>query len=66
LRQRNRNVIDAALEPKAITVALKLALSRGRQTPINVYGDGQSGARIVSTLEQLELGDGVPRKINAY
>ncbi|MHA6685328.1 UDP-N-acetylglucosamine 2-epimerase [Mesorhizobium sp. A556] len=66
LRQRNRNVIDAELVPDAITAALKLALARGRQAPINIYGDGQSGARIVSTLEQLALGNGAPRKINAY
>lgn len=66
LRQRNPNIIDAELEPGAITAALKLALARGRQTPVNVYGDGRSGVRIVSALEQLPLGDGAIRKINAY
>lgn len=66
LRQRNENVIDVELESVAIKTALKSALSRGRQTPINVYGDGQSGTRIVATLENLELSGGVPRKTNAY
>jgi len=66
LRQRNANVIDAAADSGAILSALRQAQLRGRMATTNAYGDGQTGQRIVSLLETLELPGKLMAKANEY
>lgn len=66
LRQRNANVIDASASAEEIDAALEKALFSARSSTTNVYGDGNSGARIVSLLETVDLGPQLLKKVNAY
>lgn len=65
-RERSANVIDVPPERKAIERAVSQALRSGRRRFDNVYGDGQSGPRIVKLLRTLSLDASVLAKTNAY
>ncbi len=58
-RVRSRNVLDVACEPKAITTALRQALSptfrETCRTIKNVYGDGHAGRAIAKCLAEISL-----------
>jgi GDP/UDP-N,N'-diacetylbacillosamine 2-epimerase (hydrolysing) len=66
LRQRNSNIIDTPAERSSIVAAIRRARELGRQSCINVYGDGRAGQRIIDTLENLELPGQLLNKANAY
>lgn len=66
LRERNANVIDAAVETNAISAAIEQALEHGRFEARNVYGDGQAVARIADLLCNLSLEPSILMKSNAY
>lgn len=54
-RERSTNVIDCSTETEDIVNSISLALLKGHQPTINVYGDGQSGDRIIHLLDNLDL-----------
>ena len=65
-RERSSNVCDVSTERSAISQALDNAIKSGK-TPIkNVYGDGQTGERIVNLLATLPLTAELLKKSNAY
>lgn len=66
LRQRNANTLDCEGDVASIRTALATALERGRFSPGNVYGDGQSGERIAGLLATLPLPASLLDKSNAY
>lgn len=67
LRERNANVIDAAVEANAISAAIEQALAHGRFEVCNLYGDGRAVERIVDLLCNLSLDDPfILMKSNAY
>ena len=66
LRERNAYVLDAEPLPEAIIQALHAALSQGRGTCENRYGDGRAGERIVQHLINLPLDPSFLEKFNAY
>lgn len=66
LRERNANVIDAAIESHAISIAIEKALTHGRFAARNVYGDGQAVTRIADLLRNLSLEPSILMKSNAY
>lgn len=66
LRERNPQVIDVPVQLSDLQAALKQALAWDRAEPANVYGDGQSAARIVQLLTTLPLDAAVLEKTNAY
>lgn len=66
LRERNANTVDAPLERDALLLALKALLNKGRLPPTNVYGDGQTAARIADLLAGLKLTPELMMKTNAY
>lgn len=55
LRERNANVLDAAVDQASIGQALHQALAGGRFPPVNRYGDGHAGPRIVEQLATLPM-----------
>lgn len=65
-RERNANVLDAGFDADDIASAVERSVSIGRYPIANVYGDGQSGARIVELLRTVELTPDLLRKINSY
>jgi len=66
LRERNANVIDAAVETNDISAAIDQALVHGRFEVRNVYGDGQAVERIADLLCNLSLEPSILMKSNAY
>jgi GDP/UDP-N,N'-diacetylbacillosamine 2-epimerase (hydrolysing) len=66
MRERNRNVIDVALEGDAIRSAVQQALRHGRFAPDNVYGDGRTADRVLELLATLALDRPSLEKNNAY
>lgn len=66
LRERNPNVVDVGNGAEAIAVALQAALSQGRWTCDNRYGDGRAGERIASLLSSLPLDASILEKTNTY
>lgn len=67
LRERNANVIDAALEVNAISFAIEQALAHGRFEVCNLYGDGHAVERIADLLCNLSLDNPfILMKSNAY
>jgi len=66
MRQRNANIIDAAIEPGTIGDAIAEALVMTRQPGQNIYGDGQAGERITHLLATYKLGPTLLAKTNAY
>jgi GDP/UDP-N,N'-diacetylbacillosamine 2-epimerase (hydrolysing) len=65
-RERNRNTIDCAADRAAVAGAIAASLAQGRYPPANVYGDGQSGARITHLLATLPIGADLLDKVNTY
>jgi GDP/UDP-N,N'-diacetylbacillosamine 2-epimerase (hydrolysing) len=66
LRERNANVVDVPLQTGPIRQAIVTALATPRREPVNVYGDGAAGARILSVLKNVSLDTAVRGKTNAY
>lgn len=60
-RLKPASVVDCALEPEAIRVALSLALAPDKKAAARaqpaMFGDGHAGARIVEILEHTDLAD---------
>ena len=56
-RLRNGNVLDCEPRQSAVASAVDEALSRGRQAPANVYGDGLTDARITTLLATFDFED---------
>ncbi|MDH5763290.1 MAG: UDP-N-acetylglucosamine 2-epimerase [Nitrospinota bacterium] len=65
-RERSGNVQDAPAEGGTISQALEKALQTGKKSFKNVYGDGQTGQRIVDLLLTLALTPDVLHKSNTY
>jgi GDP/UDP-N,N'-diacetylbacillosamine 2-epimerase (hydrolysing) len=66
LRERNANVIDVTTDAAEIGQAIRRALSGPKFDGRNVYGDGQSGPRIVNLLASVDLSELTGAKINDY
>ncbi|MFP9135995.1 UDP-N-acetylglucosamine 2-epimerase [Devosia sp. XGJD_8] len=67
LRERNANVVDVTTDPASIRAGIARGLALGRTDGTNLYGDGQSADRIVSTLRALDLmSPELLAKVNAY
>lgn len=66
MRERNANVQDVAIEVGAIRRALAAVPARAQPPHRNVYGDGQTGARIVDYLAAALLTPALLDKCNAY
>ena len=66
LRERSLNVVDVPLERAPILDAIAAVLKAGRQTVVNVYGDGAAAQRIASLLRVLPVDSALLAKINAY
>lgn len=65
-RERSSNVTDVVHDTAQITAAIVAALNRGRLPTVNIYGDGQAGARINDWLATLPLTPELLQKQNAY
>jgi GDP/UDP-N,N'-diacetylbacillosamine 2-epimerase (hydrolysing) len=65
-RERSGNVHDVPAERSAISQALAEAIKTGINPIKNVYGDGQTGKRIVNLLATLPLTADLLRKSNSY
>ncbi len=66
LRERNRNVIDAPPEQRAISDAVDDALSARRFERCNVYGDGHAADRITKLLATMSIDAEVMDKCCSY
>jgi len=66
LRERNANVMDVAARRDELVAGVERALAHGRYTLHNVYGDGQTGQRIVAWLLAADLSAGLLLKANTY
>jgi GDP/UDP-N,N'-diacetylbacillosamine 2-epimerase (hydrolysing) len=66
MRERNANVIDVPVEMKQIRKALLKAVSSARFAPVNLYGDGKTGKRIVELLATTQFTPELLAKCNAY
>lgn len=66
MRERNLNVADVVLNAAALDAAIGGALSNGRFTPHNVFGDGKTAPRIASLLAAVVLDKSLMEKTNAY
>ncbi|HEU5067766.1 MAG TPA: UDP-N-acetylglucosamine 2-epimerase [Sphingomicrobium sp.] len=56
-RLRNSNVIDADPDPVSLAAGIETALRQPRTAGENIYGDGQTDARVVEILANLDWGD---------
>lgn len=65
-RERSTNVVDVAIEGRAIVAAIERALAAGKREVTNVYGDGQASRRIAELLATIPLDAALLRKTNAY
>lgn len=65
-RERSGNVTDVPAECSTISQALAEAMKTGKNPVKNVYGDGQTGKRIVDLLMTLPLTADLLRKSNSY
>ena len=54
-RERGKNVMDIGYDRKEIMAAIKSQIAHGHYEPDQIYGDGQSGARIADLLAKLPL-----------
>lgn len=66
LRERNSNVVDVPIEKALLQEAILRTLKHGKYPAANVYGDGNTVARIVTLLRSLPLSGDVITKTNAY
>ncbi len=53
-RLRASSVIDTDAEPSAILYGISQALTRGRQSTVNPYGDGQTAGHIMAVLDRID------------
>lgn len=65
-RERSGNVHDVPAERSAISQVLTEVIKTGKSPVKNVYGDGQTGKRIVDLLTKLPLTADLLRKSNSY
>ncbi len=54
-RQRGQNVIDVGYDTESIKTAIQNHLQNGRSNPSDIYGTGDSGAKIADLLAELPL-----------
>lgn len=54
-RERSKNVIDIGCETEDIKKTILFQLQNGRYEKVNLYGDGDSGKRIVKILEDTHI-----------
>ena len=66
LRERNANVLDVPAKLNDVSTALVESLAHGRYPPVNIYGDGQAGRRVVELLATTPLTAELMAKFNAY
>lgn len=66
LRERNANVTDLPEDAAAITTALRYIATHPRPAVQNIYGDGQTAARIVSYLKSHPIGPDLMNKVLVY
>jgi GDP/UDP-N,N'-diacetylbacillosamine 2-epimerase (hydrolysing) len=66
LRERNANVIDVPATHDEVRAALAAALTQGRGPCDNLWGDGQSAARIARWLVEIPLPASLLEKANTY
>lgn len=66
LRLRNPNVMDVACERTSLENALDNAKRHLGHDPINLYGDGNAGLRIVDALSSVPLDAALLSKVNSY
>ncbi len=67
-RERNVNTVDVTPQAGAIEAAIRQAVAHGPwpHHAVNVYGDGQSAARIAHLLATLALSADLLHKVNRY
>ncbi len=65
-RERNRNVVDVAPTKNEIIAGIQKALSLPLKDLTNLYGDGQSGKRIVDLIKGLKADKDILNKSNSY
>jgi len=65
-RERNVNTVDCAMELDAIAACITAAISRGRFTRANRYGDGHAGERITQLLATQAIEPGLLDKVNSF
>lgn len=56
-REKTDNVIDVTYDADDILRAINLQLTHGKYTPNFTYGDGNSGMRMTSILEEIDCND---------
>ncbi|SCC93105.1 UDP-N,N'-diacetylbacillosamine 2-epimerase (hydrolyzing) [Thiomonas sp. X19] len=66
LRERNANTADVPVEAASIATAVRTSITHGPWPPHNVYGDGQTAARIAHLLATLPLSADLLHKVNRY
>lgn len=66
LRERNANIVDVPATDRALAEGLARLLSEGRYPSQNVYGDGQTAARIAGLLATVPLDSALLMKVNGY
>lgn len=66
LRERNANTADVPVEAASIATAVRTSIAHGPWPPHNVYGDGQTAARIAHLLATLPLSADLLHKVNRY
>ena len=67
-RERNANTVDVTPQAGAIEAVIRQAVAHGPwpHHAVNVYGDGQSAARIAHLLATLALSADLLHKVNRY
>lgn len=66
LRERNHNITDVAHADEHLPDIISSVLKRGRLDRGNIYGDGESAARITALLSSVPISPETLRKFNAY
>lgn len=66
LRQRNVNVVDVSLDSDAIYEEIEKVLIKRKHPVKNIYGDGNTGKRIVRVLETTPLNEELLNKVITY
>ena len=66
LRQRNINVVDVNLDSDEIYEKIEMVLNNGKHPAKNIYGDGNTGKRILNILETTPLNKELLNKVLTY
>jgi len=66
LRERNANILDVEATREAVANGIAEQLLKGRYEPLNIYGDGKAGERIVRLLRETPLDADLLNKVNNY